>query len=56
MSEWTPESIRLYERAIRKSRKQEVAQAKRRDKWLNDFIDGKPVKQFDEYVYAERWG
>jgi hypothetical protein len=52
MSEWTPESIRQYERAIEASRKQKAAQAKRREKWLNDFIDGKPVKQFDEYVYS----
>ena len=50
MSEWTPEAIRQYARAIKASRKQKADRAKRRDKWMNDFIDGKPVKQFDEYV------
>ena len=50
MSEWTPESVRQYERAIKASRRHAVAQAKRKEQWLNDFIAGKPVKQFDEFV------
>ena len=50
MSEWTPEGVRQYKRAIKASRRQEAARAKRREQWLNDFIDGKPVKQFDEFV------
>lgn len=53
MSEWTPESIRQYKRAIKAAQKQKAQQSKRRDKWLNDFIDGKPVKQFDKYVYGK---
>ena len=50
MSEWTPEGVRQYEQAIKASRRQKVAQDKRKEQWLNDFIDGKPVKQFDEFV------
>jgi hypothetical protein len=47
---WTPEDIANYERAIRKAHEQREQQAERKDKWLNDFIDGKPVKQFDNNV------
>ena len=50
MSEWTPESVRQYERAIKASRRQRASRVQRKEQWLNDFIDGKPVKQFDEFV------
>lgn len=49
-SEWTPESIRQYERAIKLSEQQQKRKSDRIEKWLNDFIDGKPVKQFDEFI------
>jgi len=50
MSEWMPDGVRQYERAIKASLRQKAAMAKRKEQWLNDFIDGKPVKQFDEFV------
>ena len=50
MDEWTPESIRAYELAIKASVQQKKMKAEKKEQWLNDFIDGKPVKQFDEFI------
>jgi len=47
---WDSEAIRQYARAIKTSEKIEKERAKRREKWLNNFINGKPVKQFEEYI------
>ena len=50
MDEWTPEGIRAYERAIRMSEQQKKRKSDRKEQWLNDFIDGRPVEQFDEFI------
>lgn len=46
------ENIKQYGQIIKTSRKIKLMQAYKRDKWFNDFIDGKPVKQFDKFVHS----
>lgn len=45
-NEWTPKDISRYKRAIKASHKIKIIRAKKRERWLNNFIDGKPVEQF----------
>lgn len=52
MSEWTNGDVRRYENAINASHKQKRTMATRTRKWLDHFIDGTPVQQFDKFVRA----
>ena len=52
MNEWDNDSIKAYARAIKKAEQQNKEITKRKEQWLNDFIDGKPVKQFDKFIYG----
>jgi len=51
MEEWNSESIKTYAKIIKKYNKQVKVIEELKDKWLNDFIDGKSVMQFDKFVY-----
>ncbi len=54
LSHWTPEEISAYEWAIKKAEEQKVKQMRRKEQWLNNFIDGKDMRghQFDQFVYG----
>jgi len=50
MEKWTPEEIRQYSASIKSAEKQNAEKAFRKNKWMDDFLDGKEVKQYDEFV------
>ena len=54
IDEWTQEGIRSYELAIAEGDGQKAAQEKRREQWLNNFIDGHDMRgmPFDEFIYG----
>lgn len=44
MDEWTPEGVKDYSKAIKAAERQEQKKAQRKEKWLNDFIDGQDMR------------
>jgi len=48
MEKWTPAEIKQYSDSIKAARRQRSEQARRKNKWMDDFLAGKEVPQYDK--------
>lgn len=55
---WTPEDIGNYEGSIRAARRQRAEQERRKDQWLEDFIDSQDMRgrPFDSHCTSTARG
>ena len=50
MEHWEPKDIRQYSASIKVAEKQNTEIARRKNEWMDDFLAGKEVPQYDKFV------